>query len=347
MIKVENLSKYYGEVKAVKSINFELNDGEVVGFLGANGAGKSTTLKILSGYLTPSAGKVTINNCDISKDAHVIKKMIGYLPESNPLYDDMMVYDLLEFTANIRDIRGGEFKSSLDKVVNQCGLNGTLHKQVGACSKGYKQRIGLACAMIHNPKILILDEPVTGLDPNQIVEIRELIKNLGKEKLVLMSSHILQEIEATVDRIIIIDEGNIVADGLTKSLINKYKGKVQLKLELLESEKEKIELLSEKIDNIKIKNIRSTKKGHTCVVEYDEKNDPREELFKLIVKSKYQIIEMNPQSDNLEDIFRKLTKHKGLPEKAKKETKVRYKVREVEPWSRIPERRKVLVPFYP
>ena len=307
MIEVNNLSKNYGTTKAVKSINFLIKDGEIVGFLGANGAGKSTTLKILSGYLTPSVGKVTINNCDISKDAHVIKKMIGYLPESNPLYDDMMVYDLLEFTANIRNIYGEEFKESLNRVIKQCGLHGVLHKIVGTCSKGYKQRIGLACAMIHNPKILILDEPVTGLDPNQIVEIRELIKKLGKEKLVLMSSHILQEIEATVDRIIIIDQGQIVADGSTKNLIKKHKGNIQLILEIKNATKEKIERLEEKIENIKINKIIKTKLGHYVEIEYSEKNDPREEIFKFIVKSKWTILEMNPKSDNLEDIFRKLT----------------------------------------
>ena len=175
MIQVKNLVKNYGPVKAVKAINFSISDGEIVGFLGANGAGKSTTLKILSGYLSPTLGEVTINNLDIIKDSNEIKKMIGYLPESNPLYHDMMVYDLLEFTANIRNINGEKFKDALDTVVQQCGLKGVLHKNVGACSKGYKQRIGLACAMIHNPEILILDEPVTGLDPNQIVEIRELI----------------------------------------------------------------------------------------------------------------------------------------------------------------------------
>ena len=310
MIEINNLSKNYGSLKAVKNINFSISDGEIVGFLGANGAGKSTTLKILAGYLTPTDGDVKIDGLNIKKDSLAIRKIIGYLPENNPLYLDMNVYELLKFTANIRNIKGDEFNIALDKVVEQCGLKGVLHKQIGECSKGYKQRIGLASAMIHNPKILILDEPVTGLDPNQIIEIRNLIKKLGKEKLVLMSSHILQEIEATVDRIIIIDDGEIVADGSTKSLINKHKGKVQLKLELLGSEKERIELFSEKIDAIKIKNIRSTKKGHTCIVEYDEKNDPREELFKLIVKSKYQIIEMNPKSDNLEDIFRKLTKSK-------------------------------------
>jgi len=310
MIEIHNLSKNYGPIKAVKKINFSISGGEVVGFLGANGAGKSTTLKILAGYLRPSNGKVLIDGLDINNNAFDVKKIIGYLPENNPLYMDMNVFELLKFTANIRNISGEQFHIALDKVVSQCGLQGVLHKQVGECSKGYKQRIGLASAMIHNPKILILDEPVTGLDPNQIIEIRSLIKKLGKEKLVLMSSHILQEIEATVDRIIMIDQGEIVADGSTKKLINQYKGKVQLKLELLGSEKEKIELIQDEIENIKIKNIRNTKNGNSCIVEYDSKNDPREEIFKKIVKYKWSMIEMNPASDNLEDIFRKLTKTK-------------------------------------
>ena len=311
MILIDNLSKFYGDVEAVKTINFELNDGEVVGFLGANGAGKSTTLKILSGYLSPTLGQVSINNLDIIKDSHEIKKMIGYLPESNPLYTDMIVYDLLEFTANIRNIKGQTFRDALDTVIQQCGLKGVLHKNVGACSKGYKQRIGLACAMIHNPKILILDEPVTGLDPNQIVEIRELIKNLGKEKLVLMSSHILQEIEATLDRIIIIDQGEIIADGSTKNLIKKHKGNIQLSLQIKGATKEKIKDLKNQIDHIKINKITRSKLGHHVNIEYSEKYDPREEIFKLITKSKWIILEMNPKSDNLEDIFRKLTVKKS------------------------------------
>ena len=307
MIEVKNLYKNYGSVQAVKGINFSIQGGEIVGFLGSNGAGKSTTLKILSGYLSPSNGQVSINNLDISKNAHEIKKIIGYLPESNPLYNDMMVYDLLDFTAKVRGVSNNEFKNSLDKVVTQCGLNGVLHKNVGSCSKGYKQRVGLACAMIHDPKILILDEPVTGLDPNQIVEIRELIKNLGKEKLVLMSSHILQEIEATVDRIIIIDQGNIVADGSTKKIIKSNKGNIDLYLEISGAKKEEIKLLSDKIENIKITKIKKSKNGYTVNIEYDEKNDPREKLFTYIVKSKWALLEMTPKSENLEDIFRKLT----------------------------------------
>ena len=311
MIEVKKLYKNYGNVRAVQGIDFSIKDGEIVGFLGSNGAGKSTTLKILSGYLSPSSGQISINNLDIMKDSHEIKKIIGYLPESNPLYNDMMVYDLLEFTAKIRKIPHNKFKDALDKVVTQCGLNGILHKNVGACSKGYKQRVGLACAMIHNPKILILDEPVTGLDPNQIVEIRELIKNLGKEKLVIMSSHILQEIEATVDRIIIIDQGKIIADGSTKKIINSNKGNIQLQLEIIGAKKEELKNLENEISNIKISKILKLKSGYIINLEYAQKNDPREQLFKLIVKSKWTLLEMTPKSENLEDIFRKLTGNKS------------------------------------
>ena len=304
MVEIKNLYKNYGNVRAVQGINFSIKGGEVVGFLGSNGAGKSTTLKILSGYLTPSSGQVLIDGLDISNNSHEIKKIIGYLPESNPLYHDMMVYDLLDFTAKVRGIDKSKFQAALDKVVNQCGLNGVLHKNLGSCSKGYKQRVGLACAMIHDPKILILDEPVTGLDPNQIVEIRELIKNLGKEKLVLMSSHILQEIEATVDRIIIIDHGNIVADGTTKKLMNQFMGNIKLTLEVIGFTDTKIEKFKELFHKAKIKKMKDS---HKIVIEYKKKDDPRLDVFNFMVKNKLSLLEMSPQTANLEDIFRKLT----------------------------------------
>ena len=190
MIRIDNLSKNYGSVEAVKSISFSLGDGEIVGFLGANGAGKSTTLKIMTGYLTPTSGNVYVGDKNIIDDCLEIQRSVGYLPELNPLYSEMKVHEYLKFHAAIRGIEGTDFTNALKKVVADCSLQGVVHRTVGNCSKGYKQRIGLAAAMIHDPKILILDEPVTGLDPNQIVEIRGLIKKLGKEKLVLMSSHI-------------------------------------------------------------------------------------------------------------------------------------------------------------
>ena len=307
MIKVENLSKFYGDVKAVKSINFELNDGEIVGFLGANGAGKSTTLKVMTGFLTPTSGNVYVNDLEIQEHTLEIQKHIGYLPELNPLYSEMRVYDLLEFTGNIRNITGKAFKNSLARVVEQCGLKGVIHRMVSECSKGYKQRIGLACAMIHDPNILILDEPVTGLDPNQIVEIRNLIKDLGREKLVLMSSHILQEIQATVNRIIIINKGEIVADGTNEELMSGFIGNTKLTLEIKNAEDETIKTLTEKIPSISLVGTKSHNGSQILQLEYAKDLDPREELFQYAVDSNWVVTEMSPHSVNLESIFRTLT----------------------------------------
>ena len=307
MIKVENLSKFYGDVKAVKSINFELNDGEIVGFLGANGAGKSTTLKVMTGYLTPTTGNVYVNDLDIQSNTLEIQKQIGYLPELNPLYSEMRVYDLLEFTGNIRNITGKAFKNSLARVVEQCGLKGVIHRMVSECSKGYKQRIGLACAMIHDPKILILDEPVTGLDPNQIVEIRNLIKDLGTEKLVLMSSHILQEIQATVNRIIIIHKGKIVADGTNEELMSGFMGNTKLTLEIKNAEDNTVKALTEKIPSISLVDTTTRNGSQILHLEYPKEKDPREELFQYAIDSNWVVTEMSPHSVNLESIFRTLT----------------------------------------
>ena len=307
MIKVENLSKFYGDVKAVKSINFELNDGEIVGFLGANGAGKSTTLKVMTGYLTPTTGNVYVNDLDIQSNTLEIQKQIGYLPELNPLYSEMRVYDLLEFTGNIRNITGKAFKNSLARVIEQCGLKGVIHRMVSECSKGYKQRIGLACAMIHDPKILILDEPVTGLDPNQIVEIRNLIKDLGTEKLVLMSSHILQEIQATVNRIIIIHKGEIVADGTNEELMSGFMGNTKLTLEIKNAEDNTIKALTENIPSISLVDTTTRNGSQILHLEYPKEKDPREELFQYAIDSNWVVTEMSPHSVNLESIFRTLT----------------------------------------
>ena len=307
MIKVENLSKFYGDVKAVKSINFELNDGEIVGFLGANGAGKSTTLKVMTGYLTPTTGNVYVNDLDIQSNTLEIQKQIGYLPELNPLYSEMRVYDLLEFTGNIRNITGKAFKNSLARVVEQCGLKGVIHRMVSECSIGYKQRIGLACAMIHDPKILILDEPVTGLDPNQIVEIRNLIKDLGTEKLVLMSSHILQEIQATVNRIIIIHKGEIVADGTNEELMSGFMGNTKLTLEIKNAEDSTVKELTEKIPSISLVDTTTRNGSQILHLEYPKEKDPREELFQYAIDSNWVVTEMSPHSVNLESIFRTLT----------------------------------------
>ena len=307
MIKVTKLSKNYGSVKAVQSISFELKDGEIVGFLGANGAGKTTTLKMITGYLVPTAGSIKVNGMDIIDDIHDIQKQIGYLPELNPLYTEMRVYEYLEFLAGIRKITGKQFKEAFARVVEQCGLKGVVHKSISDCSKGYKQRIGLAAAMIHDPKILILDEPVTGLDPNQIVEIRKLIKSLGKEKLVFMSSHILQEIQATVDRIIIINKGKIVANGTSDELMGDFMGNVLLNMEVKGASAESIEHIQAKLPSVKYISLNESNGIQSVQFEYGKDKDPREDLFKYAVKNKWSILKMNPKTTNLEDIFRDLT----------------------------------------
>jgi len=311
LIRIENLSKNYGDVKAVQSISFSLNDGEIVGFLGANGAGKSTTLKMMTGYLTPTTGNVFVDDQNIIDDCIDIQKQIGYLPELNPLYFEMKVHEYLKFHAEIRGVKDSEFNEALKRVVNECGLQGIVHRTVGNCSKGYKQRIGLAAAMIHDPKILILDEPVTGLDPNQIVEIRSLIKKLGKEKLVLMSSHILQEIQATVDRIIIIDQGKIVADGTSEELISDSKGLTKLKLEIVEGDENDIKNMEATIPSVKVQGINKQKESIMIQIEYQNASDPRQDLFKYAIEKNWIITEMSIHKRNLEDLFRNLTLTKG------------------------------------
>jgi len=307
LIRIDSLSKEFGAVKAVRSISFSLNDGEIVGFLGANGAGKSTTLKMMTGYLTPTAGNVYVDDQNIIDNSLDIQKQIGYLPELNPLYAEMKVHEYLKFHAEIRHIIGEEFNKALKRVVGECGLKGVVHRTVGNCSKGYKQRIGLAAAMIHDPKILILDEPVSGLDPNQIVEIRELIKKLGKEKLVLMSSHILQEIQATVDRIIIIHEGKIVADGTSEELISDSKGMTQLHLEISGSKENDIQDMKAVIPSITVNSIKKDGPLVQVILEYQNTVDPRKDVFEYAVEKGWIITEMSASKRNLEDIFRHLT----------------------------------------
>ena len=307
MIQIDNLSKNYGDVQAVDSISFSLSDGEIVGFLGANGAGKSTTLKKITGYISPTSGNVHIGDKNIIDDCIDIQKMVGYLPELNPLYAEMKVHEYLKFHASIREISGNEFTEALKRVVRECSLQGVVHRTIGNCSKGYKQRIGLAAAMIHDPKILILDEPVTGLDPNQIVEIRSLIKRLGREKLVLMSSHILQEIQATVDRIIIIDNGKIVADGTSEELISDAQGMTQLYLEISNTEENSIEAMKATMPELNVKKVSKNGENFNVQLEYASSADPRKEIFNHAVANSWIITEMRVTEKNLEDIFRNLT----------------------------------------
>ena len=311
MIRVENLEKYYGDIQALKGIDFEIGDGEIVGFLGANGAGKSTTLKIMTGFLSPSAGNVFMDDLNIQTHSLAIRQQIGYLPEMNPLYGEMRVYDYLEFTSQIRGMSDAAFRAALDRVVEQCGLRDVIHLPISACSKGYKQRIGISAAILHDPRVLIFDEPVSGLDPNQIVEIRNLIRELGQHKMVIISSHILQEIEATVDRIVIIDRGKIVADGTSRELMSGFQGRTQLTLDVKYATEESIGELVRSVDEIEVADAQAVDGRRVLSIEYDREIDPREAIFEYAKNSGWAILEMAQNRVHLEDVFRGLTGEGG------------------------------------
>ena len=231
-IAVRNLTKYYDTEKAVNNISFDVKTGEILGFLGPNGAGKTTTMKIITCYMPPTSGSVEVEGFDIAEHSFEVRKKIGYLPEMNPLYLDMNVLEYLEYSARLHGLKGALLKSRLKEMIDVCGIAGVRHKDIGELSKGFRQRAGLAQAMIHDPEVLILDEPTSGLDPNQIVEIRNLIRQLGRAKTVVLSTHILTEVQATCDRVIIIHDGGIVADGTLDQLRQDFRGSEKISLEL-------------------------------------------------------------------------------------------------------------------
>ncbi len=310
-IKVENLSKYYGQQQAVKNISFEIKSGEVVGFLGPNGAGKSTTMKMITTYLTPNEGAINVDGIDTNEDALSVRKKIGYLPEQNPLYNDMNVIDYLNYAAELQSVQKDEIPEAVKKMVKLCGLEEVKHKDIGELSKGYKQRVGLAQAMIHNPDVLLLDEPTSGLDPNQIIEIRKLIKDLGKHKTLMLSTHILQEVQATCDRVIIINNGEIVADGTTDSLQRSFQGQLAIKLYLKKDPrfgKDKVVAALEGIKNVeKVRVLGDTDKMWMVDLTASKGIDVREEIFRKIVSMDMVLLELHQEETSLEDIFRKLT----------------------------------------
>ncbi|MBK8381560.1 MAG: ATP-binding cassette domain-containing protein [Ignavibacteria bacterium] len=309
-IKVENLTKYYGQQAAVNDITFEINTGEIVGFLGPNGAGKSTTMKMITTYLTPSAGKIYVNDLSTESESLEVRKKIGYLPEQNPLYLDMNVLDYLEFAAELESVPKSDIAKSIKKMIGVCGLGDVQHKDIGELSKGFKQRVGLAQAMIHEPDVLILDEPTSGLDPNQIIEIRKLIKQLGKEKTLVLSTHILQEVEATCDRVLIINKGQIVADGTPDSLQDKFRGQVQISLVLKKDSVDK-DLVLRAISSIRnIEKARISKEdelSYHLLIAGRKGEDVREDIFRKMVSMNQVILGLHQEETSLEDIFRQLT----------------------------------------
>ena len=313
VIRVDHLWKRYGSIVAVRDVSFNVYKGEVLGFLGPNGAGKSTTMKILTGFIPADEGTVTFSNLNIVEDSLEIRKRIGYLPENAPLYHDMSVVEYLCFVAEMRHVEKKEAGRRIDEVINTCGLSGMTERMIGHLSKGYRQRVGLAQTMLHDPDILIMDEPTVGLDPNQIVEIRELIKKIGREKTVILSTHILPEVEATCNRVVIINEGSVVADDKTEELVEKTKGRGNKIVCKIRGDASAIETRLKKIDGIEeifIK--RGENKQLNCFNIVPAKNhDPSEDIFFAVAKSGWSLTELKREDVKLEDVFANLTKREA------------------------------------
>jgi ABC-2 type transport system ATP-binding protein len=296
-IEVNNISKSYGTQKALDSISFSVKKGEIVGFLGPNGAGKSTLMKILTTYIAADEGSATVNGFDVNNQTKSVQESIGYLPEHNPLYLDLYVREYLAFNADVYKVS----KSRIEEVIRLTGLSNESHKKISQLSKGYRQRVGLANALLHNPDVLILDEPTTGLDPNQLVEIRNVIKNVGKDKTVFLSTHIMQEVEAICDRVIIIDKGKIVADKKLDNLISAEKEQV-IEVEFDQVVKE--ELIA------KIENLTSYKNTQDNIWEltFNADKDMRPAVFDFANANGLKTLQLNQKNKNLETVFREITK---------------------------------------
>jgi ABC-2 type transport system ATP-binding protein len=310
-ILVRNLSKFYGDARAVDDISFEVHAGEILGFLGPNGAGKTTTMRVITCYLSPSAGTVQIEGHDAQTDSLQVRKLVGYLPEQNPLYPDMNVLEYLEYTAQLQNVSKSMIPLRMRDMIDVCGLGDMKHKDIGQLSKGYKQRVGLAAAMIHDPKVLILDEPTSGLDPNQIVEIRSLIRDLGKQKTVVLSTHILPEVQATCQRVIIINRGKIVADDPIQDLQRNLRGGERVLMEVELPPDYSFEMLSVRVKGIPAVENVSLLDEHDGIkrvnIETSAAVDIRRDLFQLCVLNRWNMLELHREQTSLEDIFRQLT----------------------------------------
>ena len=308
MIHVENLTKHYKDICAVDQINFDIHKGEILGLLGPNGAGKTTTLRMLTGFLRPTAGTIRVKDFTIGENPLEIKKLLGYLPESAPLYHDMIVYDYLDFVANIREIDGNEKLKRIKYLADLCGLNDVMHQPIGELSKGFKQRVGLAHAMMSDPEILVLDEPTSGLDPNQIIEIREIIKRIGKEKTVILSTHILSEVEAACDRVVIIKQGKIIADGSMETLKQSSGSKNRINILLLNSDYESVKKELGSVEGVEEVQLETNNEGVLqASVICRTSADLRGDIYRKIKETEWILIELYQETQTLENIFRELT----------------------------------------
>lgn len=305
-IQIEGLSKNYGPQKAVDSISFEVKPGEVLGFLGPNGAGKSTTMKMITGFLSIGEGEVRFGGKSVRDFGDELKRHIGYLPENNPLYLDMPVMDYLTFCGALQGMNRTDIQRRLREMIQVCGLNAEKHKKIGELSKGYRQRVGLAQAMIHDPEVLVLDEPTTGLDPNQIVEIRNLIRELGKAKTVVLSTHILPEVEATCDRILIINKGKIVANGTAETLRKQATGQEVVRLRIEDAGPADILAALHGLPSVDTVEVVD-KELNRLEVQSRTGASSKREIFQLCVQRGWVLSELTPLETRLEDIFRNLT----------------------------------------
>ena len=299
-IKVQNLVKIYGQQRALNDISFEISTGEIVGFLGPNGAGKSTTMKILTGYLQQSSGSAEVAGFDVNKSPLDARQRIGYLPELNPLYTEMYVKEYLNFIASLQGL-GKESKKRVSEMIEKTGLSHESHKKIHQLSKGYKQRVGLAQAMMHNPEVLILDEPTSGLDPNQITEIRKLITDFGKNRTILISTHIMQEVKAMCNRVIIINKGEIAADGTVDELQHQLAGKQIIEVQF--KNKADVQVLQKLASVNKVLEIGT----HIYQIEAALDAPIKEALFKMAVDTGNVILEQSQKEQSLEDVFQQLT----------------------------------------
>jgi ABC-2 type transport system ATP-binding protein len=307
MIAVSGLTKRYGEERAVNDISFEVKQGEVLGFLGPNGAGKTTTMKVITCFLPPSEGTVYVDGLDVRSNSMAVRTKIGYLPEHTPLYHEMTVYDYLSFVASMRGVESKKLKSRISEMADVCGLPSVIGKRIEALSKGYRQRVGLAQAMIHKPPIVILDEPTTGLDPNQIVEIRELIQNIGVDRTVILSTHILSEVELSCDRVLIINRGELVADGTPKDLQAGFAGDQTIRFGVKSSPDPVAHVLANR-DGIRIADTLTLPENETVfVLASNTAADVRPDLFRLAADEGWTLSELSRVTVNLEDVFRDLT----------------------------------------
>lgn len=315
MIALENVTRQYGSAMALKGISFEIPRGQIVGFLGPNGAGKTTTMKIITGYISPTSGSVQIDGQDVLEHSLEIRRKIGYLPENAPVYQEMRVAEYLSFVGQVRGLSGAQLQARKSEVIRLTGLEKVVNKDIHTLSKGYRQRVGLAQALIHDPQILILDEPTSGLDPNQIVEIRDVIKRIGAEKTVMLSTHILTEVEATTDRVIIISGGQIVADGTTAALQARQKGTHVKGVLEAKGDASGIEQRLSQLPGVLKASVSADESEHLFKISLDTDGEDdrglRRALFARAVQEEWVLLELSRAEQSLESIFQTLTRAGG------------------------------------